>query len=151
MNYWILDSFVLFAYFAAIIGIGLAASRHQTSLDDYALGGRKMPWWAVLASILAAEISAATFLGAPGEGYALRNFTYAQLALGTILARIFVSWIFIKPYYHYGVVSIYEFLEKRFGPRSRQAASAIFLITRALASGTRLYVAAIVLVLGYEI
>ena len=110
-----------------------------------------MPWWAVLASILAAEISAATFLGAPGEGYALRNFTYAQLALGTILARIFVSWIFIKPYYHYRVVSIYEFLEKRFGPRSRQAASAIFLITRALASGTRLYVAAIVLVLGYEI
>ena len=61
-----------------------------------------------------------------GEGYALRNFTYAQLALGTILARIFVSWIFIKPYYHYRVVSIYEFLEKRFGPRSRQAASAIF-------------------------
>ncbi len=151
MNYWILDSFILFAYFAAIIWIGLAASRHQTSLDDYALGGRKMPWWAVLASILAAEISAATFLGAPGEGYALRNFTYAQLALGTILARIFVSWIFIKPYYHFGVVSIYEFLEKRFGPRSRQAASAIFLITRALASGTRLYVAAIVLVLGYEI
>jgi Na+/proline symporter len=42
-------------------------------------------------------------------------------------------------------------LEKRFGPQSRQAASAIFLITRALASGTRLYVAAIVLVLGYEI
>jgi len=151
VKFWILDSFILFAYFAAIIGIGLAASRHQTSLDDYALGGRKMPWWAVLASILAAEISAATFLGAPGEGYALRNFTYAQLALGTILARIFVSWIFIKPYYHYRVVSIYEFLEKRFGPRSRQAASAIFLITRALASGTRLYVAAIVLVLGYEI
>ncbi|NBR69106.1 MAG: hypothetical protein EBT69_02850 [Verrucomicrobia bacterium] len=146
-----LDLTILVAYFAAMIGIGLAASRKQTSLHDYALGGRQMPWWAVLASILAAEISAATFLGAPGEGYELRNFTYAQLALGTILARLLVSWIFIQPYYHYGVVSIYEFLEKRFGPRSRQAASAIFLITRALASGTRLYVAAIVLVLGYEI
>jgi len=150
MNPWLLDSFILFAYFAAIIGIGLAASRRQTSLDDYALGGRKMPWWAVLASILAAEISAATFLGAPGEGYALRNFTYAQLAIGTVLARVFVSWIFIKPYYAYNVVSIYEFLEKRFGPQSRQAASAVFLVTRALASGTRLYVAAIVLVLGWE-
>jgi len=146
-----LDLTILVAYFAAMIGIGLAASRKQTSLHDYALGGRQMPWWAVLASILAAEISAATFLGAPGEGYELRNFTYAQLALGTILARVLVSWIFIQPYYHYGVVSIYEFLEKRFGPRSRQAASAIFLVTRALASGTRLYVAAIVLVLGYEI
>ena len=150
MSSYLLDSFVLLTYFTAIIGIGLFASRHQTNLADYALGGRNMPWWAVLASILAAEISAATFLGAPGEGYALRNFTYAQLALGTILARILVSWIFIKPYYAYQVVSIYEFLEKRFGSRSRQAASAVFLITRALASGTRLYVAAIVLVLGWE-
>ena len=90
------------------------------------------------------------FLGAPGEGYELRNFTYAQLAIGTILARIFVSWIFIKPYYAYRVVSIYEFLEIRFGATTRQAASAIFLITRALASGTRLYVAAIILVLAFE-
>ena len=150
MNSWLFDSLILLGYFAGIIGIGLAAARRQSSFTDYALGGRKMPWWAVLASILAAEISAATFLGAPGEGYALRNFTYAQLAIGTILARVLVSWIFIKPYYAYNVVSIYEFLEKRFGPQSRQAASAVFLITRALASGTRLYVAAIVLVLGWE-
>ena len=150
MNPYLLDGLILVGYFTAILGIGLRSSRGQSTLQDYALGGRSIPWWAVLASILAAEISAATFLGAPGEGYELRNFTYAQLALGTILARIFVSWIFIKPYYQYRVVSIYEFLEKRFGPCSRQAASAVFLITRALASGTRLYVAAIVLVLGYE-
>ena len=150
MKPFIFDGLVILSYFVVIIGIGLAASRNQTSLQEYALGSRSMPWWAVLASILAAEISAATFLGAPGEGYELRNFTYAQLALGTILARIFVSWIFIKPYYTYRVVSIYEFLEIRFGPTSRQAASAIFLITRVLASGTRLYVAAIILVLGYE-
>jgi SSS family solute:Na+ symporter len=150
VNPFVLDVFVLAAYFAAIMGIGLYSSRGQSSLQDYALGGRSIPWWAVLASILAAEISAATFLGAPGEGYELRNFTYAQLALGTILARVLVSWIFIKPYYTYRVVSIYEFLEIRFGPTTRQAASAIFLITRALASGTRLYVAAIILVLGYE-
>jgi len=62
VNYWILDSFILFAYFAAIIGIGLAASRHQTSLDDYALGGRKMPWWAVLARLLATKRLSTTML-----------------------------------------------------------------------------------------
>ena len=61
------DGLIIFTYFVAIIGIGLAASRRQTSLQDYALGGRSMPWWAVLASILAAEISAATFLGASRE------------------------------------------------------------------------------------
>ncbi len=150
MNPLFFDTLIVVAYFVVIIAIGLYSSRNQSTLQEYALGGRSIPWWAVLASILAAEISAATFLGAPGEGYELRNFTYAQLAIGTILARIFVSWIFIKPYYAYRVVSIYEFLEIRFGATTRQAASAIFLITRALASGTRLYVAAIILVLAFE-
>ena len=114
------------------------------------MGNRNIPWWAVLASILAAEISAATFLGAPGEGYEKRNFTYAQLALGTILARVIIAYVFIKPYYDFRVVSIYEYLLLRFGIRTKDTASAIFLITRALASGTRLYVAAIVFVMGYE-
>lgn len=67
MNPFLLDALVLAAYFAAIMGIGLYSSRGQSSLQDYALGGRSIPWWAVLASILAAEISAATFLGAPGD------------------------------------------------------------------------------------
>ena len=150
MNPLFFDTLIVVGYFVVIIGIGLYSSRNQNTLQEYALGGRSIPWWAVLASILAAEISAATFLGAPGEGYELRNYTYAQLAIGTILARVLVSWIFIKPYYAYRVVSIYEFLEIRFGATTRQAASAIFLITRALASGTRLYVAAIILVLAFE-
>ena len=83
------------------------------------MGNRNIPWWAVLASILAAEISAATFLGAPGEGYEKRNFTYAQLALGTILARVIIAYIFIKPYYDFRVVSIYEYLLLRFGTRDK--------------------------------
>ncbi len=121
----------------------------EKSMEGFALGDRQIPWWAVLASILAAEISAATYLGAPAEGFALRNYTYAQLVIGTVLARLLVAWIFIKPYYDYNVVSIYEFLETRFGQTTKNAASAIFLVTRALASGTRLYVAAILLVLLY--
>jgi len=146
----LLDGFVVFVYFAAIIAIGLYKGRGSRNLESFAVGDRNIPWWAVLASILAAEISAATFLGAPGEGYEKRNFTYAQLALGTILARIIIAYVFIKPYYDFGVVSIYEYLLLRFGKSTKNTASAIFLVTRALASGTRLYVAAIVLVMGYE-
>ena len=109
-----------------------------------------LPWWAILASILAAEISAATFLGAPGEGYHTRNFTYAQLCIGTILGRIIVGRLFLKPYYDYKVVSIYEYLEKRFGLLTRRTASMVFLISRVLASGTRLYFAGILLVIAYQ-
>src|SRR5437667_7391892 len=145
-----IDSTVLFLYFVLIISIGLYMGRKEENLKDFALGSRQIPWWAILASLIAAETTASTFFGTPGEAFALRNYTYLQLALGTILARILVSYIFIKPYYDYKVYSIYEYLTVRFGVPTKNAASAIFLFTRVLASGARLYVAAIALVLAYE-
>src|SRR4030095_3152031 len=145
-----IDTAVLILYFIVIISIGLYMGRKEETLADFALGGRRMPWWAVLASIIAAETSAGTFFGTPGEGFSHRDFTYLQLALGTILGRILVSYIFIKPYYDYKVYSIYEYLTARFGVPTKNAASAIFMVTRVLASGARLYVAAIALVLAYE-
>ena len=99
MNSLWIDGLVVLAYFVVIITIGLRVGREDQSMRSFAIGDRNIPWWAVLASILAAEISAATFLGAPGEGYEMRNFTYAQLALGTILARIIIAAVFIKPFY----------------------------------------------------
>src|ERR1700758_2849126 len=111
----ILDCLVIVLYFAAVISIGLYKGRGDRSMEGFAIGNRSIPWWAVLASILAAEVSAGTFLGTPGEGYGLRNFTYVQLAIGTILARIIVAYVFIQRFYELRVVSIYEFLESRFG------------------------------------
>ena len=148
---WLIDLAVVLVYFTVIIGIGLYMGRSEDSLHDFALGGRRIPWWAVLASIIAAETSAGTFFGTPGEGFNLRNFTYLQLAIGTIIARILVSYIFLKPYYQYNVYSIYEYLATRFGTRTKNAASAVFLVTRTLASGSRIYVAAIILVLAFEL
>jgi SSS family transporter len=145
------DGFAILAYFALVIGVGMVSSRKSgQSMREFSVGGRQMPWWAVLASIIAAELSAATFLGAPGEGYHLRNFTYVQLAIGTVIARVIVAYLFLRPFYDNNVVSIYEFLQVRFGVATRNAASAVFLVTRLLASGTRLYVAAVIIVLGYE-
>src|SRR6184192_4254855 len=144
------DSTVLLLYFILIISIGLYMGRKEENLKDFALGGRRIPWWAVLASLVAAETSAGTFFGTPGESFSHRDYTYLQLAIGTILARILVSYIFIKPYYDYKVYSIYEYLTARFGVPTKNAASAVFMITRLLASGARLYVAAIALALAYE-
>ena len=149
-NFW-LDAVVLVAYFAIIIGIGLSQRSKSGSVEGFALGDRQTPWWAVLASIIAAEISAATFLGAPESGFTKGNWTYGQFAIGTILARIIVSFIFIPLFYRHGVISLYEFLETRFGPRTRVWASATFLVTRVLAMGTRLYVSAIILVLAWQL
>src|SRR5213592_295579 len=145
-----IDTGVLLLYFFVIIFIGLRMGRKEDNLEDFALGGRRIPWWAVLASLIAAETSAGTFFGTPGEGFSHRDYTYLQLAFGTIIGRILVSFIFIKPYYDHKVYSIYEYLTARFGVGTKNAASAVFMITRLLASGARLYVAAIALALAYE-
>lgn len=143
------DVLVVIFYFAVIIGIGLSQRSKSGSVEGFTLGDRQIAWWAVLASILAAEISAATFLGAPESGYSRLNWTYLQFAIGTVMARIIVSFVFIPVFYRHGVISLYEFLGDRFGQRTRVAASGTFLVTRVLAMGTRLYVAAIVLVIAW--
>lgn len=144
------DVAIIIVYFVIIIGLGLYMGRREESMEDFALGGRKIPWWAVLASIIAAETSAATFLGIPAEGYRQQSAIYVQLMLGTIIARIIIAYLFLKPFYHYQVYTVYEFLEKRFGPKSRTAGSVIFLVTRVLASGVRVYIAAVVLVVAWK-
>lgn len=146
---YLVDALVLLAYFAIIIGIGLSQRSKSGSVEGFALGDRQIAWWAVLASILAAEISAATFLGAPEAGYSRRNWSYAQFAIGTVMARIIVSFLFIPIFYRHNVISLYEYLETRFGILTRKFASVTFMVTRVLAMGTRLYVSAIILVLAY--
>src|SRR4051794_38705960 len=78
------DGIIILIYFAGIISLGLYMGRRENSLHDFALGGRSVPWWAVMASIIAAETSVATFLGTPGEGYETRSFAYVQLIIGLI-------------------------------------------------------------------
>jgi SSS family solute:Na+ symporter len=144
------DVTVLCLYFFGIVGIGLWAGRRNRTLTDFALGGRSIPWWAVLASIIAAETSAVTFLGTPAEGFKTRSFIYGQLAIGTVLARVIIAFTFIRPYYQYGVQSIYEFLEVRFGPLTRNLASGIFLLTRILGIGVRLYLGGAIIKVIWE-
>lgn len=146
----LVDGAVIALYFILIVGIGLYAGRKNTSLQEFALGGHSIPWWAVLASIIAAETSAATFLGTPAEGYKTRGFAYAQLAIGTIIARFIIAYLFIAPYYHFKVQSIYEFLTVRFGPRTKDMASAIFLIARVLGIGVRLYLGGVIVVVVWR-
>ncbi len=152
MSEWALvtDGVIVLVYFATITAIGLYMGRRERSLHDYALGGRQMPWWAVMASIIAAETSAATFLTVPSEGFKERGIVYAQLALGLILGRVLVGFLFLRPYYEYKVYTVYDFLAVRFGTKSKNYVSLLFLIFRTLAMGVRVYVPALVMVLAWR-
>src|SRR5436305_15184466 len=110
-----IDTAVLLAYFVGIVALGLWAGRRNRNLEDFSLGSRSIPWWAVLASIIAAETSAATFLGTPAEGFKTRGYFYGQLAIGTVLARVIIAFTFIKPFFDYRLLIIYIFLILLFG------------------------------------
>jgi len=146
----LIDGGIVLVYFVAITALGLYMGRRERSLSDFALGGRRVPWWAVMASIIAAETSAATFLGVPGEGYTNKSFAYVQLVFGLILGRFVVGHVFLRPYYAYKVYTVYDYLGVRFGPSTKAYVSALFLFMRTLASGTRLFIPSLVMVLAYR-
>lgn len=137
-----LDWLVLAIYLLVVAGLGAWVGRDQKDGDDYLLGGRSIPWWAALLSLVATEISAATFLGAPEQGYR-RNLTYLQFAIGSIAARFFLANYFITVYYKAGVTTVYEFLAQRFGPVTQKTTAGLFLVGRVFADGSRLFIAAI--------
>jgi SSS family solute:Na+ symporter len=141
-----IDWIVVVVYFAAMIGIGLYTSRKRQDTEDYFLGGRSLPTWAVSLSIVSTTLSAATFVGAPEQSFG-GNLTYLSFGFSNILAVLIVAWLFIPRLYRAGGVTIYGYLATRFGEPSRIAVSLMFLAGRMLASGARLFIAAMPLCL----
>ena len=135
-----LELTILCGYFLLILGVGWFKGRHETSVEDYFVGRRQIPWLAVLGSLIATEVSAATYLAVPGVGFS-ENMTYLQFGVGSFFARIFVATVFIGAFYQANCLSIYEYLQKRFGGQTQYSASVYFLVTRILASGVRLMIA----------
>ncbi|HWD39746.1 MAG TPA: hypothetical protein VG944_12930 [Fimbriimonas sp.] len=146
-----LDGLIILGYFALIAAVGLRMGRREKRLSDYALGGRQIPWWAVMASIIAAETSAATYLGAPTEGFKRQSLAYALLTFGVIIGRWVVGNWFLKAFYRYQVYTVYDYLEIRFGPQTKNFSAGLFLLMRTLASGARLFIPSIVMVLAWQL
>jgi SSS family transporter len=138
-----IDWIVLAAYFAILAVSGYLFTRRKSeNSEDYFLGSRSMPSWAVAVSIVATSLSAVTFVGAPELAYK-GNLTYLATNIGMIIAAFVIAILFIPRFYQTRSASIYEFLETRFGPPARKGASITFLIGRVLASGARVYAGAI--------
>jgi SSS family solute:Na+ symporter len=138
-----LDLFVLGAYLAGVVLLGLWVGRGQKGASDYMLGDRNLPWWGLLFSIVATETSTVTFLSIPGFGFA-RDLTWIQLALGFMLGRFLVIRVLLPGYFAGRYFTAYQVLHERFGPAVRQTASSLFIATRSLADGLRLFLTALV-------
>ncbi|MGH7176224.1 MAG: sodium:solute symporter family transporter, partial [Tepidisphaeraceae bacterium] len=137
-----LDWTVLAGYFALMFCVGHLTARKKTDAEGYFLAARKMPVIAVALSIVATSLSVATFVGAPQ--FALDgDLTYLSQNIGVFLAAMIVATLFLPRLYHAGTVTIYGYIDQRFGETARIATSAMFLFGRLLASGVRLFIAAI--------
>lgn len=139
-----LDTSILLAYLLGTLIFGVWMGRRPKSSADFMLGGRNLPWWLLLFSIVATETSTVTFLSVPGIAYA-GDLTWLQLPMGFCIGRLLVIAIFLPRYFEGQLYTAYELLQERFGSSMRTLASLLFLITRSLADGLRLYLSAIVL------
>lgn len=142
-SFTLADWAVLCGYVVLLALAGwLSTRRGMASRDDYFLAGHHAPTWLVAISVLSTVQSAATFLGAPDSSYR-GNFTYLSGVIGALLAAWIVAQVLIPRFYALGVTTVYELLETRFDARARRAAALMYLVGRILASGARLYLAAI--------
>lgn len=141
-----IDLVVLIAYLTGITAWGSWLGRGQTTGTDYFLGGRSLPWGAVMLSVVATETSTLTFLSIPGVAYG-GSLVFLQLTLGYLAGRIAVALVFLPAYYRGELSTAYALLEARFGSHTRRFTSAIFMVTRVLADSVRLFATAIPLAL----
>jgi SSS family transporter len=142
----------ILAYLAGINLLGAWLGRGQRDATDYFLGSHAMPWWAVMASVVATETSALTFLSVPGDAYR-SGYAFLQLTFGYLIGRIAVSVVLLPGYFRGELSTAYALLEQRFGVAVRRFASLLFMVTRVMAASVRLAVPAIpiALILGVPV
>ena len=120
-------------------------------MGDYFLAGRSMSWWAVGLSVMATQISAITFVSTTGQGYS-DGMRFLVVYFGLPFAMVILCLTLVPFFYRAGVVTAYEYLEKRFDARTRTLTSLLFLFSRGLSVGVTLYAPSLVLsvVLGWS-
>jgi SSS family transporter len=143
----VIDVVIVVAYALATTLLGVWFTRRQRDLNTYFVGDRDVSWWLVLVSIVATETSTVTFLSVPGLAFNPQggNLGFLQLAFGYVIGRMLIAWVLLPQYLHGRLFSAYQLLRQRFNTAVQRTASATFLLTRAVADGLRLYLAALLL------
>jgi SSS family solute:Na+ symporter len=142
MHFALTDYIIVIVYLVGVTVFGVITSGKQRTSKDYFLGGKRLAWWAVGLSIVASETSTLTFISIPGLAYK-SNMQFMQLVFGYFIGRLIVAAVFIPAYYRGDLETAYDFLGKRFGMALRKFTSSVFIVTRVLASGVRLFATAI--------
>jgi len=139
-----LDWVVLVGSTLVIVLYGLYKGRGSGTVSSYLLANRSMPWWAMGLSIMATQASAITFIGTTGQSY-VDGMRFVQFYFGLPLAMVILSATAVPFFHRAGVYTAYEYLERRFDPKTRTLTALVFLVQRGLGVGIALYAPAVVL------
>ncbi len=147
-----IDWIILIVTLSFIVIYGSLKTRGSKDVKDYILGNNQTPWYMVGISVMATQASAITFLSTPGQAYH-DGMGFVQFYFGLPLAMIVICVTFIPIYHKLKVYTAYEFLEQRFGLKTRLLAAILFLIQRGLSTGITIYAPAIILssILGWNL
>ncbi len=142
-----LDVAVILGVLVLTTVVGHKLSGRQATTHDFFLGGRRLPWYAVAASIIATEISAVTFVSLPSVvARPGGNITYLQIGLlGSLIARALVAWLLVPRYYEREVYSPYDWMGRRLGEGVRRTTTGLFAVGGVLGQASRVYLAAKIL------
>ncbi|MBP1596731.1 MAG: sodium solute transporter superfamily [Acidobacteria bacterium] len=138
-----LDGMIILLYLAAITLFGVSFRKKQQSLHTYFLGGQNIPMWALSLSIVATETSTLTIIGTPAIAFG-GDLSFLQLVMGYLVGRVFICLVLIPAYFKGQMYTAYELMQRRFGSRIKHATASMFLVTRALAEGVRVFAIATV-------
>lgn len=146
MNPYLVVGIVL-GYFSILIVISFLTSRKADS-QTFFTGNRKSPWYLVAFGMVGTALSGVTFVSVPGE-VGNSAFSYLQFIFGNIVGFWIVAAVLLPLYYRLNLVSIYAFLDQRFGTFSHKTGSFFFLISKLIGAAFRLYIVAVVLQIGF--
>lgn len=142
---------VIALYFGALLLISYITSRNADS-NAFFVANRNAPWYLVAFGMIGTSLSGVTFISVPGKvglvnpvSGEVPGFAYFQLILGNVVGYFIIAAVLMPLYYRLNLISIYTYLEERFGFWSYKTGSVFFLISRTIGSALRLYLAAIVL------
>jgi Na+/proline symporter len=139
---------ILLLYFLMLIGVAWFTGRNSSN-ESFFLANRSVPWYVVAYAMIGTSISGVTFISLPGavglEAGANRSFGYMQVVLGYLLGYLVIATVLMPLFYRLQLTSIYGYLEQRFGFFTYKTGAGFFILSRALGSAARMYLAAMVL------
>ncbi|MFM7024339.1 MAG: sodium:solute symporter [Flavobacteriales bacterium] len=133
---------IIVAYFAVLILMSYLTSRGADT-NSFFVGNKESKWYIVAFGMIGASLSGVTFISVPG-GVEANQFAYMQIVFGYLVGYLVVAYVLLPIYYRMNLISIYGYLENRFGFWTYKTGASLFLVSRIFGASIRLLLAATV-------